>query len=292
MLPEVRAVAGIRPTDDARLAAPDAHRRHRRRPAGGPVRPGVLRSRAWRRTPTAPAAFILMNTGDQAGASRRSGLLTTVAWKLGNRRVALRARGQRLHRRRGGAVAARRAGHHQERGGGRSARARGAGHDGVYCRAGVRGSRRAVLGPHAHAARFSASRAAPTPRTSRAPRWRRSRYQTHDILQAMEADSGTRLSDCAWTAARRPTTCSCSSRRTSSACPVVRPRVRRPPRSARRTWPGSRSVSGRRTMIVRKRRAIERRFDPQMDAATRARLYRGWQRAVERTMGWAKDDEA
>ena len=33
-----------------------AHRGHRGRPAGGAVRAGVLRARAWRRTPTAPAA--------------------------------------------------------------------------------------------------------------------------------------------------------------------------------------------------------------------------------------------
>ncbi len=43
---------------DARRAArrPGPHRRDGRRPAGGPLRPGVPRAPAWSRTPTAPAA--------------------------------------------------------------------------------------------------------------------------------------------------------------------------------------------------------------------------------------------
>ena len=52
-------------------------------------------------------AFLLMNTGTEPVASTH-GLLTTVAWQIGDE-VDLRARGQRLHRRRRGAVAARRA---------------------------------------------------------------------------------------------------------------------------------------------------------------------------------------
>lgn len=33
-------------------------------------------------------------------------------------------------------------------------------------------------------------------------------------------------------------------------------------------------------------RRNQKRFAPQMDEATRNRLYKGWQKAVERTMGW------
>jgi len=36
--------------------------------------------------------------------------------------------------------------------------------------------------------------------------------------------------------------------------------------------------------------AVDRVFKPQMDEATRNRLYRGWQRAVERSREWAKED--
>jgi glycerol kinase len=33
-------------------------------------------------------------------------------------------------------------------------------------------------------------------------------------------------------------------------------------------------------------RKIQRRFTPVMDEPTRAKLYKGWQKAVQRTMGW------
>ncbi|MGZ3679670.1 MAG: glycerol kinase GlpK [Ktedonobacterales bacterium] len=38
--------------------------------------------------------------------------------------------------------------------------------------------------------------------------------------------------------------------------------------------------------------AVDRVFTPTMDPARRDRLYRGWQRAVERSRGWAKEEEA
>lgn len=38
--------------------------------------------------------------------------------------------------------------------------------------------------------------------------------------------------------------------------------------------------------------AVDRVFMPSMDMARRDRLYRGWQRAVERSRGWAREEEA
>jgi glycerol kinase len=35
-----------------------------------------------------------------------------------------------------------------------------------------------------------------------------------------------------------------------------------------------------------KHRKIQKRFIPEMNEATRNKLYRGWQKAVERTKGW------
>ena len=35
-----------------------------------------------------------------------------------------------------------------------------------------------------------------------------------------------------------------------------------------------------------KNRKIQKRFAPQMDEATRNKLYKGWMKAVERTKGW------
>ena len=51
-----RAGASASPSTACGVPAGIPVSRHRRRPAGGPVRPGVLRARAWPRTPTAPAA--------------------------------------------------------------------------------------------------------------------------------------------------------------------------------------------------------------------------------------------
>ncbi|WP_019558077.1 glycerol kinase GlpK [Thioalkalivibrio sp. ALE12] len=37
---------------------------------------------------------------------------------------------------------------------------------------------------------------------------------------------------------------------------------------------------------------LDRVFEPQMDAATREQYYRGWKKAVKRTMGWAREDDS
>ena len=83
--------------------APD--RRHPRRPAGGAVRPGLLRARATPRTPTAPA----VPAGQHRRGDRRARdeLLTTVGYQLGDGAADLRARGLDRGHRRAGPVAAR-----------------------------------------------------------------------------------------------------------------------------------------------------------------------------------------
>ena len=52
-------------------------------------------------------------------------------------------------------------------------------------------------------------------------------------------------------------------------------------------------------MNIEKRRAeiaarwsVERGFVPRMDASLRERKYRGWKRAVERSLAWAEADRA
>ena len=113
------------------------------------------------------------NTGDDAVPSRH-GLLTTVALAA-RRQARLRARGQRVHRRRRRAVAARRPAVSSARGA-RSRRSRASVTDsgGVLLRAGVRRARRAALGPGTRAAPSSASPAGPRRRTSPARRSRAS----------------------------------------------------------------------------------------------------------------------
>ena len=86
---------------DARSRSPASPATSRRRCS---ARPASRRGMA--KNTYGTGCFLLMNTGDRRRSHRANGLLTTVAWQLGGR-TRLRARGQRLHRRRGRAVAAR-----------------------------------------------------------------------------------------------------------------------------------------------------------------------------------------
>ncbi len=72
-----------------RCGAPrrDPDQRHRRRPAGGAVRPGLLRARAWPRTRTARAASCC-STSAPTCPPPAEGMLTTVAWTLADGTVA------------------------------------------------------------------------------------------------------------------------------------------------------------------------------------------------------------
>ena len=139
-LPEpLPSAAGLR--DHAELRRRGAGRRDRRRPAGGAVRPGLPRGRAWRRTPTGPAASSC-STPAPSAPEPGEGLLTTVAWGLGER-DRLRARGRHLRHRRRRAVAARRPRDHRR--GGRDRGARGL----------ARRQRRRLLRPGADRARLA-----------------------------------------------------------------------------------------------------------------------------------------
>ena len=53
-----------------RASTRDSDRRHRRRPAGRAVRPGLLRRRAWPKNTYGTGCFLLMNTGANAGVAR------------------------------------------------------------------------------------------------------------------------------------------------------------------------------------------------------------------------------
>ena len=110
ILPEVRDSSGVFGTaDPSWFGARGPDRGHRGRPAGRALRPGAASTaRAAPRTPTAPAASLLMNTGR---ACARSHVGPDLDDRLGHRRPAssTRSRAAVVRRGRGGAVAARRA---------------------------------------------------------------------------------------------------------------------------------------------------------------------------------------
>ena len=183
-------------------------------------------------------AFLLHEHRRARRSPSKHGLLTTVG-VADRRRDDLRARGQRLHRRRRGAVAARRARHHQDRAPrSRRWRARSptrAASSSCPALAGLGaphwGPRRAGSSPGSRAAPRAAHLARAALEGHRAPDLgppRRDAARRGPPLAALKS-----------TAARRPTTCSCSSRPTSLGVEIVRPARSSRPRSARRCSPGS-----------------------------------------------------
>ena len=203
VLPEVVPSSGVVRQRAAR-GRRRADRRHRRRPAGGAVRPGLPRARARQEH----LRHRLLPAAEHRGAGGGVGQQPADHRRLAQgRQPDLRARRQRVHRRRRRAVAARRA---EDRPVGR--RDRGAGGIGArqrrrLPRPGVRGPRRAALGrlrarhdlrPHprrdggAHRARRAGG--------DRVPERRRAGGDG-------EGRAASRCASCASTAGRRPTTC-------------------------------------------------------------------------------------
>ncbi|GMA86561.1 hypothetical protein GCM10025868_18110 [Angustibacter aerolatus] len=117
-------------------------------------------------------------------------------------------------------------------------------------------------------------------------------FQTREVVEAMDADSGVALTEPAGRRRHgRQRACSCSSRPTCSTCRwCARESPRRRP-SARRTRPVSRSGSGRAPTSLAEQWAEDTRWEPSMGAARREHLCGRWQRAVQRTLDWADDDE-
>lgn len=114
-------------------------------------------------------------------------------------------------------------------------------------------------------------------------------YQTKDILDAMQRDSGIELKSLRVDGGAVANNLLMQFQADILGVPVERPRI------TESTALGAAYLAGLAVGFwskdeIARSGDIERRFDPQMDADTRARLYRGWQRAVERTMGWAQEE--
>ena len=248
-------------------------------------RPGLHRARAKRRTRTAPATSCCSTPGREIVPSK-AGLLTTVCYRLGDADADLRARRIDRRDRIGGPVAARSARHHQDRGRDRGARA-----DRRPTTAACTSFRRSPAcsrrtGAPTRAARSSDCRAStPAAHLARAT-LEAICFQTRAVLDAMVQDSGVRLeraeggrrrnrqrhADAA--AGRRPRRAGRPARRRGNH--RARRRLRRRPgggllEGSRRTAP---ELEGRSPVGAA------------MDADQREASYRGWQKAVERTLNW------
>ena len=192
-----RRASSARPMPE-HLGVRASDRRPRGRSAGGAVRPGLLR-RGLAKNTYGTGAFLLVYTGRAAADAARTACSPPSRAARG--RAGLCARGQRLHRRRGDAVAARRARHHRARPGDRGARPQRARHRRRPLRARLRRARRAALGARGARHHRRASPAGPRGRTwcvRRSRRWRSAaprcsrRWRAADGLDGRGAAGGRR----------------------------------------------------------------------------------------------------
>jgi glycerol kinase len=115
-------------------------------------------------------------------------------------------------------------------------------------------------------------------------------YQTRDIAHAMEADSGIALQELRVDGGMVANNWLMQFQADMLNIPVQRPTV------AETTALGAAYLAGLAVGFwsglddITRNWAMDRQFTPTMAVETRARLYRGWQRAVERARGWARDD--
>ena len=113
-------------------------------------------------------------------------------------------------------------------------------------------------------------------------------YQTKDILNAMQDDSGIRL------ASLKVDGGACANNVLMQfQADILNSEVERP-EVIESTAMGAAYLAGiqigiwKKDDIIRNRK-IQKRFTPQMEEATRSGLYKKWLKAVERTKGWASD---
>jgi len=113
-------------------------------------------------------------------------------------------------------------------------------------------------------------------------------YQTREVLDAMEKDSGVQLSALKVDGGMVVNDLLMQFQADILGVPVVRPTV------AETTSLGAAYAAGLAVGFwdglddLRKNWGVDNTWEPQMDAETRARLYRGWLKAVERTLGWVE----
>lgn len=116
-------------------------------------------------------------------------------------------------------------------------------------------------------------------------------YQTKDVLDAMEKDSGVKLSSLKVDGGASANNFLMQFQADILGVPVERPVV------VETTALGAAYLAGLAVGFwesledVAKAWKVERTFEPMMEPRTRAKLYAGWQKAVERANGWVNPKE-
>lgn len=110
-------------------------------------------------------------------------------------------------------------------------------------------------------------------------------YQTKDILNAMQEDAGVKLLSLKVDGGACANNILMQFQADILGAEVERPEVIESTAQGAAYLAGIQIGLWKKEDIV-KNRKIQKRFTPQMDEATRTKLYKGWMKAVERTKGW------
>jgi glycerol kinase len=227
--------------------------------------------------------FMLMNTGDQAVASK-NGLLTTIAWGLdGKVEYALEGSifvaGSVIQWLRDGLRMLGKASDSQEY----AERARSS--EGVYMVPAFVGLGAPYWRSDVRGAVFGLSRGTSKEHFVRAA-VESMAYQTRDVLAAMESDAGLRLKELRADGGAIANDFLGQFQSDLLDVPVLRPQV------AETTALGAAYLAGLATGFwasredIARQWAVDRRFEPAMPAEQREALYAGWQQAVQACMGF------
>ncbi len=281
-------VRGLRRDGADAVRAGDPDRRVRRRPAGGHVRPGLLRRGATKAT-YGTGAFLLMNTGRRPVASS-SGLLTTVGWRLG-------AGGPVSYALEGSAFVAGAAVQWLRDGlrAGKDAAEIAALADtvtdtgGVYLVPAFVGLGAPYWDAYARGTLVGLTRGTGLAEISRAAIDAMA-YQVADVVEAMGTDAGVALDVLRVDGGAARNDRLCQFQADLLSVPVERPV------HAETTAIGAAALAGLAVGLwdapetFAATRAVDRRFEPSMAPERRERLLHGWHRAVERSRNWVEPD--
>ncbi len=228
--------------------------------------------------------FLLMNTGGEQVASQR-GLLTTVAWQLEGEKAEYALEGSVFVA--GAVVQWLRDGlgiirHSSEV---ESLAARVTSTDGVYLVPAFVGLGAPYWDAYARGTLIGLTRGTTAAHIARAA-LEAIAYQSRDVLEAMEADSGLRLSELRVDGGASTNDLLMQFQADILGTPVVRPQV------TETTAMGAAYLAAVGVGLltreqIAQRWAVQKRFAPAMPEEARQRLYSGWKKAVERAKHWA-----
>jgi len=233
-------------------------------------------------------SFVLLHTGTEPVPSKQR-LLTTIAWRIGEEPVEYAQEGAIFVT--GAAVQWLRDGLEIIESAGETAElaASVAHNDGVYFVPALTGLGAPHWDPYARGLLIGVTRGTTRGHVARAV-LESIAYQTRDVLEAMERESGIRLRElrCDGGAALNPMLMQFQADILDSAVVV--------PETVETTALGAAYLAGLATGFWQNREELagkwrlRNRYTPQMEAEERERLYRRWHRAVALSKGWAREE--